>query len=147
MNVSYGKDIINAIAFSATGGSDIFTIIVNDFNEYAERNGIDIKIELNMITDSNLTMEVTNYESILMSVFTKKSSKYDIIFYDNIYSIKFGPHLVPLNDKLSSDHIKMYLDGIASQTCYFKNKLIGLPVFVDCNVLYYNENYLNQYDI
>jgi len=93
-----------------------------------------------MITDSNFTMEVTNYESILLSMFQKQSSKYDIIFYDNIYSIQFGPHLVPLNDKLSSEHIKMYLEGIASQTCVYNKKLIGLV-----NIIYFNEYIMNIY--
>jgi len=86
-----------------------------------------------MITDSNFTMEVTNYESILISMFQKQSPKYDIIFYDNIYSVQFGPHLVPLNDKLSNEHIKMYLEGVASQTCIYNKNLIGLVHIIFLN--------------
>eukprot|EP00833_Pecoramyces_ruminatium_P009874 jgi/Orpsp1_1/1183906/evm.model.c7180000087172.2 len=141
-----GTLVLNAIAFSATGGSDLFTNIINDFNEYALKNELNIIIDLNLVDDSNFSLTVENYEEMLMAIFEKKNTKYDIIFYDNIYTLKFGAHLIELDDILPKDHIDMYLDGIAKQTCIFNEKIVALPVFVDCNVIYYNEDYLNKYE-
>jgi ABC-type glycerol-3-phosphate transport system substrate-binding protein len=119
---------------------------VNDYNNYAIENNLNSFIELNVVNDTSFTMEVTNYEETLLELFERKSNKYDFIFYDNIYSIRFGKYLEPLNNILSKEHVNMYLEGIASQTCIYRDKLVALPVFVDCNVIYYNEDYLKKYD-
>jgi len=120
---------LNAIAFSSTGGSDIFSYIVNDYNNYAIENNLNSFIELNVVNDTSFTMEVTNYEETLLELFERKSNKYDFIFYDNIYSIRFGKYLEPLNNILSKEHVNMYLEGIASQTCIYRDKLVALVIF------------------
>ncbi|ORX46949.1 hypothetical protein BCR36DRAFT_455467 [Piromyces finnis] len=39
----------------------------------------------------------------------------------------------------------MYSSGIASETCTYNDKWVGLPVEVDFNVLYVNEEILKNY--
>ncbi|ORX51133.1 periplasmic binding protein-like II [Piromyces finnis] len=76
----------------------------------------------------------------------KKEGKYDVIFYDNVYPIRFGPYLVDLRTVLPKEHIDMYSSGIASETCTYNDKWVGLPVEVDFNVLYVNEEILKEYN-
>lgn len=106
----------------------MYSPCVNDFNEYAKENNLNITLQLNLFSELNSTATVRDYETSIDSLFQRKSSKYDLIFYDNIYSKRFGSHLINLNDILSKDHIDMYMEGVASQTCFYENKLVGLVI-------------------
>lgn len=57
---------------------------------------------------------------------TKGSGKYELIFYDNIYSLRFGEHFLNLRDYLTEEYINMYDERITSQTCVYNDKLVGL---------------------
>lgn len=42
------------------------------------------------------------------SLFKKRSTKYDIFFYDNIYTKKFSSYFVDLNNYIDKKHIDMF---------------------------------------
>lgn len=70
---------------------------------------------------------MTDYEELLDTLFLKKDTKYDLIFFNNIHTTRFGPHLLNLNDKLSDEIIDLYKFGIASQSCiYEEDEWVGL---------------------
>ncbi|ORX85084.1 periplasmic binding protein-like II [Anaeromyces robustus] len=147
ISIDIAKSVnINAIIFSECGAYYVFSDMVNDFNKYSKDNDLNININLNSITRANFTHAVEDYESLLDYLFKKKSNKYDLILFDSIYKLRFGPHLLNLKDRLPEEHVKMYMEGIANQTCIYNNKLIGTPIMVDANILYYNQDYLNKYN-
>ncbi|OUM58458.1 hypothetical protein PIROE2DRAFT_16247 [Piromyces sp. E2] len=143
------KDIVEleALAFSMNGGSYIYSPMINDFNKYSEKNNLNIKIHLNLFSELNSTALVKDYETMLDSLFSRKSEKYDLIFYDNIYSLRFGLHLIDLYEIMPQEHIDMYMEGIAKETCIYEDKLVGFPMTIDYTVLYYNNNFLEKYNI
>jgi len=110
------------------GGSLIYTPMINDFNKYAKDNDLDITLHLNLFSELNSTSLVTDYESMLDALFNKKSDKYDLVFFDNVYSVRFGPHLLDLYKIMPKDYIDMYMEGVASKTCLYKDKLIGFVI-------------------
>jgi len=77
---------------------------------------------------------------------SKRNEKYDLIFYDNIYSRRFSPHLLDLYDYLDDDHIILYDREIILKSCVYNYKLVGLPVMLDYSVLYSNIELLNKYN-
>jgi ABC-type glycerol-3-phosphate transport system substrate-binding protein len=38
------------------------------------------------------------------------------------------------------------MEGVAKQTCMYNDKLVGLPMTIDCTLLYYNQEYLDKYN-
>eukprot|EP00833_Pecoramyces_ruminatium_P000409 jgi/Orpsp1_1/1174441/evm.model.c7180000050111.1 len=87
-----------------------------------------------------------DYGSMVESLLKRKSKKYDLFFYDNTYTPKFGPYLLNLNEWVSESHIKMFDQSIISQTCMHNDNLVGLPVKLGFTVLYSNPKYLDKYN-
>ncbi|ORX79009.1 periplasmic binding protein-like II [Anaeromyces robustus] len=136
---------LNAIASSFTDESQTYTLIIDEFNKYAEENNIDIKVELNLLTNSNSTFSTVDFGSLIESLLKKNNSKYDIFFYDNLYLSRFGPHLLDLNIHLSKEHLDLYNPNVLKQSCEYKNKIVGLPITLNYMVLYANERMLHDY--
>ncbi|ORX85071.1 hypothetical protein BCR32DRAFT_242069 [Anaeromyces robustus] len=137
---------INAFLFSDNDAFTAFSDIVNDFNNYSKINNLNIFVNLNALSKANFTIAHENYEAFLDYLFTKKSNKYDLIVYDNMYKTRYGSHLLDLKNLLPEEHINMYMEGVSNQTCIYNDKLIGLQINIDVNFLYYNKNYLKKYN-
>ncbi|OUM61738.1 hypothetical protein PIROE2DRAFT_12195, partial [Piromyces sp. E2] len=137
---------LNAIAFTYDIDIQIYTYLVKHFNKYSKENELNITLHLNLITTSNSTSEINYYGSMLESLLLKHDVKYDFIFYDNIYSSRYGPHLLSLNELLTKRHINMYNTEITKQSCSYQDKLVGLPIMLDYSVLYSNKNLLKKYN-
>ncbi|KAL6631985.1 periplasmic binding protein-like II [Neocallimastix sp. 'constans'] len=120
--------------------------MINKFNNYSKENNLNITLHFNYYSRINSTNNVGDYESQLDILFNRHSQKYDIIFYDNIFSRRYGPHLLNLKELLPNEHINLYSDNILSKTSLYKDKLVGLPVIIDSTVLYYNHELLNKYN-
>ncbi|KAG4083812.1 periplasmic binding protein-like II [Neocallimastix lanati (nom. inval.)] len=138
--------VINAIAFTQNGGGTLYSPIINEFNQLSKDQNLDISIKLNLLSSGNSTTSSVNYEELLDSIFKRKSKKYDLIFYDNIYTSKFEPYLLDLNNLLPEEHIKMYIPGVITQIGYHNNKLVGFPITIDYTVIYCNDYFLNKYN-
>lgn len=142
---------LNAIAFSFTEDG-LFSSLVEAFNKYSQTNNLDIKLELNLMTPSNSSTEMSNSQSIMESLLSKGSQKYEIYFYDNIYNYKFGRYMIDLNNYLPKEHIDLYASGIASEICYINNtkldihKLTSLPIKTSYTILYSNMELLKKYN-
>jgi len=71
-------------------------------------------------------MDFDNY-SIFVNYFLKrKSTKYDIFFFYSSFTDIHGPYLLNLNRWLPKEHIEMFDSGIISNSCTYKDKLVGL---------------------
>ncbi|OUM59998.1 hypothetical protein PIROE2DRAFT_14335 [Piromyces sp. E2] len=120
--------------------------MVNSFNEYSTKNDLDIEIHLDLFTPANATRHTEDFCSVIDQFLQKRSTKYDIYFYNNIYTSRFEPHFVDLNELLPKNHTDMYVDAQTSESYSFNNKLIGLPVFINYSVMYNNMVILNKYN-
>ncbi|OUM61936.1 hypothetical protein PIROE2DRAFT_11901 [Piromyces sp. E2] len=146
------KVTINAIAFSYYDQNQIYTYIAEKFNKYSEDNNLNIELNLNLLTLSNSTSNINDYGSFLESYFRKNENEnpesqiYDIVFYDAIYSNRYGPYLLNLREALPHDHIDLYNQKILNESCSYKNSIVGLPVYLDFTYLFSNLIYLNKYN-
>ncbi|ORX84161.1 periplasmic binding protein-like II [Anaeromyces robustus] len=138
--------IIDALAFSYSPETHIYGYLINEFNKYSEENGLDVQVNLNLISKLNGTSLIDGYGSMLETLLIKKSTRYDLFFYDNCDTFILGSHYIDLYDWLSKDHIDMYDMNIIKQTCFYNDKLVGLPVSIDLNVLYYDTEIFEKYN-
>jgi len=128
------KVTINALAYTYFPENQIYTDLINNFNNYAKDENKDIKLELNLLTPANSSNNINDYGLFLESVLQKETVKnenaknfnYDIIFYDPIYSYRFGPYLLDLKKILPKSHIDMYNQKILNETSFYEDKLVGI---------------------
>ncbi|OUM56508.1 hypothetical protein PIROE2DRAFT_18865 [Piromyces sp. E2] len=137
---------INALAISENGIRYSYESLKNEFKKYATENDLDIDLMIELHTNSNFTVLTSDFEQLIISLFKKKSTKYDIIFYDHIYTTKFGSYLENLKNYLPKNHIEMYESRILKITSFYGDQLVGLPITLDFTVLYSNPEYLNKYN-
>jgi len=116
------------LAFSRDPDSQIYTPFIDDFNSYSEKNNLDIIIHLNLLTILNTTYSFTSYGSMIENLLRKKSQKYDIFFYDNLYTLKYAPHLLDLNNEIPNELLNKYDKDIIANTCSYDDRLVGLVI-------------------
>jgi len=136
---------LNAVAFAFSENAELYTPLTEQFNAYAKEINVDIHLNLNLQSPSNSVINVNSYASLIEQLEVKQSSKYDIIFYDTMYSRKFSPYFIDLKKYLPEQHLNLYASGIANQTCIYNGKWVGLPIYVDYDVLYSNMILLEKY--
>jgi len=117
---------MNALGFSYLEESQFYTDVVKDFNTYAEKNNLDIKIDFNILTNANSTRSITDFISFLEAMHNRHSTKYDLIFYEFSELKNFNRYFLNLRKWLPEEHIKMYDSEILSKRCTVNKKLIGL---------------------
>ncbi|ORY81696.1 hypothetical protein LY90DRAFT_500086 [Neocallimastix californiae] len=136
---------VNAIAYSLNGGGTLYSPMISEFNTFSKNNNLNITINLNLISGLNSTSTVNGYEETLESLLNRKSDKYDLIFYDNIYTPRIEPYFLDLNKLIPKEHINIYIPGVITQIGFHNDRLVGFPITIDYTVLYCNEYYLNKY--
>jgi len=79
---------------------------------------------------------VDDYGSSVEYLLNKGSTKYDIIFYDTMYTPQYSSHLLDLSKYLPKEHISLYSNGVANLTCAFNGKWLAF-VSIEYNSLIY----------
>jgi len=134
---------VNAFLYSSRFSDEFYHSLIKKFNKYSEENNLDISLTLNIGTGpSNATAE----NEFILKLFKKKSKKYDLYFYDNIYSANYGDNFLDLNEYLPKSHLDIFNNDIISNSCVYNDKLIGLPLQLYSSVLYSNKQLLKKYD-
>jgi len=111
---------------------------MDKFNNYAKENGLNIKFEITSITPSmSMTDGKKELNTIIKSLLKKKSSKYDIYFYDNVYSSNYSNYFLDLYEYLPKSHLDMYNDDIITNLCVYNNHLIGLVTIIYLFIILY----------
>jgi len=100
--------------------------IVKQFNNFAKENGIDIRVKVDICSQTNSSLFVDDYGSEIEFLMKRKSNKYDIIFYDVMYSPRYAPYFLDLSQYLPKDHMALYSSTVANQTCTYEGKWVGL---------------------
>eukprot|EP00833_Pecoramyces_ruminatium_P013528 jgi/Orpsp1_1/1187560/evm.model.d7180000058609.1 len=143
----YSKNIVlNAIALTFEGNLGLYSEIGDEFNNYSIKNNLNITVNVNLMSSLNSTGDVTDFASMIESLLLKKNKKYDLYFYDNFYTSRFGKYLLKLDNYISEEHIAKYNPQVISEACLYKNKLVGLPITIGYNILYANKELLTKYD-
>jgi len=140
------KITVNGIAYIYDVKVEVFDNLKNAFRKYSEDNNLGIDINIEIYTPSNTT-EYKDFGFFLESIFNKKNGKkrYDIVFYYDTYTSILGRHFVELEKYIDTSRIDMYERSIIDASCVYNNKVIGLPVFFDTNVLYSNTVLLGKH--
>ncbi|KAL6589009.1 hypothetical protein U3516DRAFT_653405 [Neocallimastix sp. 'constans'] len=133
---------LRALAFTRYTESQPYSTIINQFNKYAKKKNLDISIELNLLTIYNSTFSLNDFGSMVEALF-KKKNKYELYFYDNVYTTKYGKYLLNLKEWIPKNTLDLYDQKIISETCYYNEKL---PVQLSYSVMYSNESYLKKYN-
>eukprot|EP00833_Pecoramyces_ruminatium_P001306 jgi/Orpsp1_1/1175338/evm.model.c7180000053445.1 len=140
------KIILNALAFVRIKNYEIPSLLTNEFNEYSERNNLNITINLILITPDNSTKNEDDFCSFLDFTLKRKTTKYDIIFYNNVYIQRFEDHFIDLYKLLPENHIQMFKNIRNYEVFFLNNKLIGLPGYIYFSIIYNNIKLLNKYN-
>jgi len=101
---------------------------------------LDITLNLNLLSIYNTSYKVDSYESLIENILNRKSTKYDIIIYDNIYTKKFESHFLDLSEHLPQEHLDLYSKSALSQSCISNNRWVALVIFVLYLYLYYYQS-------
>ncbi|ORY37851.1 periplasmic binding protein-like II [Neocallimastix californiae] len=145
--VYIGKTVtLNTISFSYSVETEIYSYLVNEFNQYSKENNLNITLKLNLLNSSNSTNHINDYGSLIGSLLKKETKRYDIYFYDIVYSQLFGPFFMDLKKWLPKELINEYDTRFFIPACIYKDKLVGLPVYSEYTILYSNEKLLNKYN-
>jgi len=107
-----------------------------EFEEYAKKNHLNITLQLETIIFTNPTDSYEYYKSLVetslrKSVNNDKNNKIDIYFYDLKFTNLYGSYLLDLKDEFPKAYIEMYDPKIIEETCTYKEKLVGLVIFIN----------------
>jgi len=116
---------VNALLYTSNFSDELYHSLVKKFNKYSEENNLDISLIINTITGPS---NVTAQNEFILNLFKKKSNKYDLYFYDNIYSANYGDYFLDLNEYLPKSHLNIFNYDIISNSCIYNDKLIGLVI-------------------
>ena len=108
----------------------------NDFTEYAKKNNLDFKIELETLSYEKPSDSYSFFKLFIEQSLKKHNNNTkDIYFYDSKYTNLYGPYLLNIRDKLSKEHIEKYDPRIVSEECSVEDKygekLVGLVLFIN----------------
>jgi len=120
------------------------------FDIYAKMNNLNITLNMEMITFTNPSDSFANFKSLVETSLKKSnnihynkssskeihSTKYDIYIFDNRYTNIYGPYLLDLKENLPKEYIEMYDSKILSETSYYKDKLVGLVILINLEIIY-----------
>jgi len=133
LGLVYSKEtVLNIIIYSFYDYDSVYYRgIESGFNEYSKQNGLNIRIQLKVLTPENSTSEFENYGAMLDSYFSKKSNKYDIYFYYSAYSKKYANHFLNLRNYMPEKFFEGYDERILKETCSSEDgELIALVIYI-----------------
>ena len=63
---------------------------------------------------------------MIEDILSKGRDKYDIYFYDMVYTKRYGKHFISLEDKLPKEHLNMYKSKYYNEIYYSNDHLVSL---------------------
>jgi len=129
-DVGNAELVLNALAFNFDRYNQFYDSVIEQFNKYANATNQDIKIELKLLSGSNIGSLLDDSRSVVEAVLKSKANKYDIYFYETTYVSLYGSYLLDLNNYLSHEFVDMYDSRVISELCHFSDKLIGIVIIL-----------------
>jgi len=96
------------------------------FNEYSEKNNLNIILNLNLFTPLNSTIQMKDYGTTVEALLSKKTDKYDIFFYENIYISRYANHFINLKGRVSKEIMDLYSSDLNYKLCTIDDRWVGL---------------------
>lgn len=113
--------------------SKSFTAMSKKWNDYAKENGIDIELLVNSYSSLNSTTSFDDFGNSMEYLLNKGNKKYDIFFFDPMFTKKYSPYFVNLEEYLPKEHMDLYSKGIAPKICTYDGKWVGLVCIINNN--------------
>ena len=82
-------------------------------------------------------------KELLTRAFRSKTNRIDVFAVDLIWVPRFAKWSEPLDNYFSSEE-KKHLLQYAINSCYFQDRLVGYPLFIDIGLMYYRKDILNR---
>ncbi|ORX65318.1 periplasmic binding protein-like II [Anaeromyces robustus] len=146
LKYAFGETLLNVFAYSEYENNQAYTPFIQGFNEYSNKNNLNITLKLNLLTKKNSTISYNDFGSLIEVLLKKKTQKYDLYLYDNLYTPVYGQYLLDVKNLLPQEHINMFNPKLLNQTCYYNDELVGLPLTLTYSVFYSNQKLLNKYN-
>jgi len=102
--------------------SNLFSWQVDEFNEYAQKNSLNITVKIVLITPKDGSYDFSNH---LDSLFSKKSDKYDLIYNTARVMSFHAHHYEDLKKYLPANYSNQFHPEVYN-SCINKGRLIGL---------------------
>jgi len=129
----------------AVGGApselDYWELLIREFNSEYGKNAV----MLRQATDTDLRRE-----SLAVPLRSGRNNP-DIFLMDIAWIAQFAASqwLEPLDDYIEKDDYdtSVFFKNVLHQADIYREKLIALPVYIDCGLLYYRKDLLEKYDL
>ncbi len=105
--------------------SQFFLEITKDFNKYAKENNMDIQLEFTLFSRQNTTNEWDSFDSSVHLLLERRSTKYDFLIYDPLFTRRLSRHFVDLNEYLPQQHLNEY-KGNSEKVGKYKGQWVGV---------------------
>jgi len=125
LKTGYGHTV-NILTFSYDSVDYYQEEMVDDFNEYAKEQNLDIQIHRTSLSMLNITNIANDYLSFIEKEFKKESTNYDLFVVDDIYTNQLNEYTSDLRKYVSKEIIDKYSSGITSKIGYIGEKLVAL---------------------
>jgi multiple sugar transport system substrate-binding protein len=142
--------VFSISAPDTTGTSKVKTIYYVDNISPAHQKVIElfnrkyegaIRVEtINLSFDKFSTNE---RKELLARYLRSKNDRIDIFSVDQIWVPRFARWAVPLNELIDSSEIVNLIPN-ALETCYYKDTLVALPLYIDVSVMLYREDLIKK---
>ena len=97
------KIVLNTVAYADNAENTLYSRMADDFNKYAEENNLDIAINMKTFTSYSNFTDQKSFAIAVEQLLKKKNNKYDLYYFDNAYTPKYGKYLLNLKDYLQED--------------------------------------------
>ncbi|ORY08501.1 hypothetical protein LY90DRAFT_519018 [Neocallimastix californiae] len=145
--------VINSVVLTYSDNDDLFKRVNEEFNKYSLEKQLNITLNVITYTTSNTTNFEKEYGATIDQLLYKRSKKFDVFFYDVVYTKRYSNYLLDLYSWFPREHIELYSKGVALKTCTSNGKWIGLMgknVFVpywNLYILLENQEVENSFSI
>jgi len=127
-------------------GDTYYYKFTDGFNNYSIKKGLDIKVELKVLSPKTNTKIVEDYNRVIETHLQRKSKDYDIYFYYSSYSKIYGKHFENLNNYIPEQSLKGYDKRLIKETCSSKDDIfVGFPIIIYVSALFSNKELLKKY--
>jgi len=106
--------------------NDLFQSIENSFNDYSQKNKLNVTLRIEFFSNKNTTNNRYAQSSAIDQLLLRRSTKYDLYIFDPTYLKKLSSHFIDLKDWLPSEYIDSYSLKDIWKICIYENKWIGL---------------------
>jgi len=87
---------------------------------------LNITLNLNLFNPSNSTIQISDYGTTVEALLSRKIDKYDIYFYENIYTKKYVKYFINFKENVSKEIMDLYSSDLNYQLCTVDDRWVGL---------------------